>query len=412
MGRFKKLVDDLALKEIPLHGRKFTWSNQQNQPTLVKLDRVLCSIDWEELFPGAVLQSVASEDSDHCPLLLGLKDCKGVKRRFHFESFWTKIEGFHEVVHYAWNSVPVGHCPFSTFDLKLKGTAKALQGWSSKKVGHIETQLHLARDLIHQLEIAQDGRILSVLERWLLSKLKKLALALASTKRTIARLRSRISWLKEGDANSKLFHSFARYRKKKNSVSKLTVGNQVLTAHNDIVAAVDQFYFDLIGASNDRNISINLEALETAGNPSPNLIELDSPITEQEVCNAINSLPSDKSPGPNGFTGRFYKFCWSIIKEDLMAAVIAIWNRKFDNFHKLNSAFITLIPKKDNADQVKDFRPISLVHSFAKLITKILASRLASRLNDLVSPNQNAFIKGRFIQDNFMLGQQTAKLLH
>jgi hypothetical protein len=139
---------------------------------------------------------------------------------------------------------------------------------------------------------------------------------------------------------------------------------------------------------------------------------LDSPIIEQEVCNAINCLPSDKSPGPDGFTGRFYKTCWSIIKDELMAAVMAIWNRKFDNFHKLNSAFITLIPKKDGADQVKDFRPISLVHSFAKLITKILATRLASRLNDLVSPNQNAFIKGRFIQDNFMLVQQTTKFLH
>jgi hypothetical protein len=175
-----------------------------------------------------MLQSAASEDSDHCPLLLGLKDSNDVKRRFHFESFWTKIEGFHEVVHNAWSSVPVGQCPFSTFDLKLKGTAKALQGWSSKKVGHIEAQLHLARDLIHQLEIAQVGRILSMLERWLLSKLKKHSLALASTKRTIARLRSSISWLKEGDANSKLFHSFARYRKKKNIISKLTVGNQVL----------------------------------------------------------------------------------------------------------------------------------------------------------------------------------------
>lgn len=60
------------------------------------------------------------------------------------------------MVQNAWSFVPIGQCPFSTFDLKLKGTAKALQGWSSKKVGHIETQLHLARDLIDQLEIAQE----------------------------------------------------------------------------------------------------------------------------------------------------------------------------------------------------------------------------------------------------------------
>jgi hypothetical protein len=52
------------------------------------------------------------------------------------------------------------------------------------------------------------------------------------------------------------------------------------------------------------------------------------------------------------------------------------------------------------------------VHSFAKLITKILANRLAKRLNELVSPIQSAFIKGRFIQDNFMLVQQTARLFH
>jgi hypothetical protein len=57
---------------------------------------------------------------------------------------------------------------------------------------------------------------------------------------------------------------------------------------------------------------------------------------------------------------------------------MAGWNRRFDNFYKLNSAFITLIPKKGGADQVKDFRPFSVVHSFAKLITKLLASRLAS----------------------------------
>jgi len=90
MGRFRRLINDLSLKEIPLHGRKFTWSNLQDSPTLVKLDRVLCSVDWEQLFSDCLLQSAASEDSDHCPLILGLTDRKAGKPRFHFEPFWSK----------------------------------------------------------------------------------------------------------------------------------------------------------------------------------------------------------------------------------------------------------------------------------------------------------------------------------
>jgi hypothetical protein len=78
----------------------------------------------------------------------------------------------------------------------------------------------------------------------------------------------------------------------------------------------------------------------------------------------------------------------------------------------LNSAFITLLPKVEAPQGAKDYRPISLVHSFAKLVTKILANRLAGRLLQMVSPNQSAFIKKCFIQDNFMLVQQTAHFLH
>lgn len=76
MGRFRKLMDDLALKEVLLHGRKYTWSNQQEAEILVKLDRVLCSVDWEELFPNCLLQSMATNDSDHCSMLHGLHDNK------------------------------------------------------------------------------------------------------------------------------------------------------------------------------------------------------------------------------------------------------------------------------------------------------------------------------------------------
>jgi ribosomal protein S17E len=95
-----------------------------------------------------------------------------------------------------------------------------------------------------------------------------------------------------------------------------------------------------------------------------------------------------------------------------MAAILTVWNKDFRNFRYLNTAFITLLPKKEDAILAKDFRPISLIHSFAKLITKVMANRLSGYVDKLISKNQSAFIKGKFIQDNFMLVQQTARLLH
>jgi hypothetical protein len=51
---------------------------------------------------------------------------------------------------------------------------------------------------------------------------------------------------------------------------------------------------------------------------------LDAPISEEEVLETIKTLPKDKAPGPDGYAGRFYKECWSIIKADVMAAIITL----------------------------------------------------------------------------------------
>jgi hypothetical protein len=122
----------------------------------------------------------------------------------------------------------------------------------------------------------------------------------------------------------------------------------------------------------------------------------------------ISELPLDKVLGLDGFTGRFYKVCWSTIKDDIMAALAAIWSRKFDHFSKLNTTYIIMVSKTDGADQVKDFRPISLVH----LLLRSWLIGWQKRLNEMVSPNQSAFIKRRFIVDNFLLVQQTSRLFH
>lgn len=121
----------------------------------------------------------------------------------------------------AWAAVPARHCPLFTLSMKLKATAKALQGWGEKKVGHIRSQLDLARELLHQFDIAQDSRSLSPEELWLRNRLKQHSLALASLWRSLVRLRSRICWLKDVDANSVLFHAHARYHKAKSSFLEL-----------------------------------------------------------------------------------------------------------------------------------------------------------------------------------------------
>ncbi|WVZ90539.1 hypothetical protein U9M48_036832 [Paspalum notatum var. saurae] len=60
MGRFSRFLDDSMLKEMQLVGRKFTWSNEWANPTLVGLDKIFCCVDWEGIFPDAIRQSEAS----------------------------------------------------------------------------------------------------------------------------------------------------------------------------------------------------------------------------------------------------------------------------------------------------------------------------------------------------------------
>src|SRR5438132_13839352 len=60
---------------------------------------------------------------------------------------------------------------------------------------------------------------------------------------------------------------------------------------------------------------------------------------------------------------------------------------------------ITLIPKKASPETPNDFRPISLLNSSVKLLTKILANRMQSKILEVVHKNQYGFIKTRTIQD-------------
>ena len=103
-----------------------------------------------------------------------------------------------------------------------------------------------------------------------------------------------------------------------------------------------EFYKNLIGTPQARPATLNLEALDL---PAIDLADLEVDFTEDEIWSAIKELPADKSPGPDGFSLRFYRSCWGIIKQDFMLAINQLNRRDCRSFQSLNSAFITLLPK-------------------------------------------------------------------
>jgi hypothetical protein len=128
------------------------------------------------------------------------------------------------------------------------------------------------------------------------------------------------------------------------------------------------------------------------------LSHLDAPSTREEIDNVIKEFPTDKTPGPDGFNGKFLKKCWQVIKEDFYKLIEDFYNEKI-NLESINTAFITLIPKVTDPENMNDYRPISLVSLPLKIITKLMANRMQKEIIPLIHQNQYGFIKGRNIQD-------------
>ncbi|KAM0899738.1 hypothetical protein ACQ4PT_021089 [Festuca glaucescens] len=201
----------------------------------------------------------------------------------------------------------------------------------------------------------------------------------------------------------------ASSRRRRSTIAALSSGDRTATDLPGKVELATGYFMGLMGSAQPREADISLAAV---GLGPIDLSALEAQFTESEVWDALRAMPANKSPGPDGFTWEFYRCCWPVVKGDVLAALRAIWMGRDQGFEALNEALITLLPKKDGAVDLKDFRPISLVHSFARLLTKVLARRLGPKMDLLVAPNQTAFIRGRCIQDNFLLVKESAKLLH
>ena len=156
-----------------------------------------------------------------------------------------------------------------------------------------------------------------------------------------------------------MFQAVANGRRSKNFIPHIRHNDELVTEQERKGEIFTEAYDNLLGhaVSKEADLDLNFVGMETH-----DLADLELIFTEEEVWNTIKELPPDRARGPDGFIAAFYQKAWSIIKNDVMAVFLKLYAGDGRGFNKLNRAHIVLIPKKPEAEEVGDFRPISLTH--------------------------------------------------
>lgn len=123
------------------------------------------------------------------------------------------------------------------------------------------------------------------------------------------------------------------------------------------------------------------------------------------MTEAFNNINPYKAPGFDGFGSKFFQAYQPIIENDVCLAIQSFFHHD-KLLLSLTHTLITLILKIDHPETPNHFRPISLINTIYKAISKLLVHRLSPILKREISPLQNAFTEDRSIHDNILIVQE------
>ncbi|XP_026428240.1 uncharacterized protein LOC113324120 [Papaver somniferum] len=404
---FSNCLDKCELIQAPKTGLQFSWSNcqQGRNKILCTLDREVFNQQWLDLHGDWGYKVGLRIVSDHAPLL---GECSNIPKPTNcprkFQKMWIYHPTFLSVVKECWTKTVFGD-PAFIFMQKLKNLKKVLNDWNWSVFGNVQVKIKEAEEKVQAAMQVSDS---NPHDEEAFTNLVEAQNEHANRKvqaNTLLKQNSREKWVQEDAANINYFHTKMKLRQAKNLISELDDGNDNIISDQSKISKALVQHFQQKFAYQEVNIDENLLNVIHSTITDSDQEMLDVIPDPEEIKNIVFEMDPDSSPGLDSYSGIFYRTCWEIIHEDLIAAIQFCWRRRFIP-EGLNSNFLVLLPKCQGAKKANQFRLIGLSNILFRIFTKIITTRMNTLMVKLISPQQAAYVKGRSIHENVLLASE------
>ncbi|RVW15177.1 LINE-1 reverse transcriptase-like [Vitis vinifera] len=251
---------------------------------------------------------------------------------------------------------------------KLKFLKDKIKSWNMEVFGRVEVNKNLALQQVEFWDRVESGRSLTERELELKTEAKEAFKNWVLLEETHWRQSSRELWLREGDKNTGFFHRMANAHRRNNSMDKIKINGRWLEEEREVREGVVNAFQQLL--SEDQSWKSDIEGLQLKSLNHAEAEGLEQPFTEAEIHLALMGMNGDKAQARMGSQWPFGSSAGR------------------------------------GAEDLGDFRPISLLGGVYKLLAKVLSNRIKGVLDKVVSPDQNAFVKGRQILDASLIANE------
>ncbi|KAG5594328.1 hypothetical protein H5410_035560 [Solanum commersonii] len=228
---FINCLDHMGMIDLGFTSQKYTWTNKhKNNKTIImeRLDRFLSNQDWLSLYPNSNVLHLPRTHLDHCPILLTCtKICAKASKIFRFETMWLRHPDFPNIVKAYWYHN-------NEYNITIEDFTKVVMNWNKQK-----TKVLNRLNGIQRMETKYKKPFHIDLENTLISNYNEIL----KREEDFWKLKSRIQWINDGDANTKFFHISTTNRRRRNRILGLndSVGNWAFD-HNIIRETILHHY--------------------------------------------------------------------------------------------------------------------------------------------------------------------------